>query len=105
MANLVHLEDAVGLVGWHRSSRLDRRLAVRLWSIPMLEVHKKIVAWLAWSLCLLCVGLASCAPLLWVLNGRPLIGFVREGDGAVVVLVISFSVVGALIVSPARRTP
>ena len=37
--------------------------------------------------------------LLWVLNGGPLIGFVREGDGAVVVLVVSFSVVGALILS------
>ena len=65
----------------------------------MLMDHKKIVFWLAWSLCLLCVGLALCAPLLWLLNGGTLIGFVREGDGAVVVLVISFSVVGALIVS------
>jgi hypothetical protein len=65
----------------------------------MLTDHRKIVAWLAWSLCLMCVVLALCAPLLWVLNGRTLIGFVREGDGAVVVLVISFSVVGALIVS------
>ncbi len=39
------------------------------------------------------------ALLLWLLNGGALIGFVREGDGAVVVLVVSFSVVGALIVS------
>ncbi|HJQ28786.1 MAG TPA: hypothetical protein VJ827_05570 [Rubrobacter sp.] len=61
--------------------------------------HRKIVARLAWSLCLLCVGLVLCAPLLWALNGRSLVGFIREGDGAIVVLVISFSVVGALIVS------
>ena len=61
--------------------------------------HRKKVAWLAWSLCLSCVGLALCAPLLSLLNGRTMIGFLREGDGAIVVLVISFSVVGALIVS------
>jgi hypothetical protein len=65
----------------------------------MLTGHRKVVAWLAWALCLLCVGLAVSALLLWLLNGRTLIGFVREGDGAVVVLVVSFSVVGALIVS------
>jgi ABC-type uncharacterized transport system permease subunit len=39
------------------------------------------------------------ALLLWLLNGRTLIGFVREGDAAVALLVVSFSVVGALIVS------
>jgi hypothetical protein len=50
-------------------------------------------------MCLLSVGLAVGALLLWLLNGRTLIGFLREGDGAVVVLVVSFSVVGALILS------
>ena len=65
----------------------------------MLTGHRKIVAWLAWALCLLCVCLAVGAVLLWLLNGRALNGFVREGDGAVVVLVVSFSVVGALILS------
>jgi hypothetical protein len=58
-----------------------------------------VTTWLAWSLCLLCVGLAVGALLLWLLNGRTLIGFVREGDAAVAALVVSFSVVGALIVS------
>jgi ABC-type uncharacterized transport system permease subunit len=58
-----------------------------------------VTTWLAWSLCLLCVGLAVGALLLWLLNGRTLIGFVREGDAAVALLVVSFSVVGALIVS------
>src|ERR671916_635600 len=61
--------------------------------------RRRGVARLAWCLCLLCVGLAVGALLLWFLNGGSLIGFVREGDGAVVVLVVSFSVVGALILS------
>jgi hypothetical protein len=65
----------------------------------MLTGRRKVATWLAWSLCLLCVGLAVGALLLWLLNGRSLIGFVREGDAAVTVLVVSFSVVGALIVS------
>jgi hypothetical protein len=65
----------------------------------MLTQRRKSVARLAWALCLLCVGLAVGALLLWLLNGGVLIGFVREGDGAVVVLVVSFSVVGALILS------
>src|ERR687894_2189743 len=68
----------------------------RFW---MLTGRRKVATWLAWSLCLLCVGLAVGALLLWLLNGRSLIGFVREGDAAVAVLVVSFSVVGALIVS------
>jgi ABC-type uncharacterized transport system permease subunit len=62
-------------------------------------MSRRTAAWLAWSVCLLCVGLAVGALLLWLLNGRSLIGFVREGDAAVAVLVVSFSVVGALIVS------
>src|SRR5918997_296658 len=65
----------------------------------VLAGRRKVATWLAWSLCLLCVGLAVGALLLWLLNGRSLIGFVREGDAAVAVLVVSFSVVGALIVS------
>src|SRR5215212_2686397 len=75
LANLVHLEDAVKLVGWHRSSRRDRRLAVRLLSTPMLTDHRKIVAWLAWALCLLCLGLALCSLLLWPLR-RGIQGFI-----------------------------
>jgi hypothetical protein len=65
----------------------------------MLTDRRRNVARLAWSLCLVCVGLAAGALLLWLLNGRALIGLVREGDGAVVVLVVSFSVVGAMILS------
>ena len=68
-------------------------------STPMLMWHRKAVAWLAWSLCVACVGLALCMPLLSFLNGRTLVAFFRERDAAVSVLVISFSIVGALIVS------
>jgi hypothetical protein len=45
------------------------------------------------------VGLALCAPLISFLNGRTLAVFFGERDGAITVLAISFSVVGALIVS------
>ncbi len=66
----------------------------------MLTDRRGIVAWLAWSLCLACVSLALFAPLLAFLNERALVEFFRERDlGVVMVLVISFSVVGALIVS------
>ena len=66
----------------------------------MLMDRRKIVAWLAWALCLACVSLASFAPLLAFLNDRTLVTFFRDRDlGVVMVLVISFSVVGALVVS------
>jgi hypothetical protein len=66
----------------------------------MLTDRREIVARLAWSLCLACVSLASFAPLLAFLNDRTLVVFFRERDlGVVMVLVISFSVVGALVVS------
>ena len=67
--------------------------------LQMLTDRRRKVARLAWSLCLVCMGLAVGALLFWLLNGRALIGLVREGDGAVVVLVVSFSVVGAMILS------
>jgi hypothetical protein len=46
-----------------------------------------------------------CTLLLYLLNGRTLVGFFRERDGAVMVLVICFSVVGALIVSHRPENP
>ena len=66
----------------------------------MLTDRREIVAWLAWPLCLACVSLALFAPLLAFFNDRALVEFFRERDlGVVMVLVISFSVVGTLIVS------
>jgi hypothetical protein len=74
--------------------------AIRRESGSMLTDRREIVARLAWSLCLACVSLASFAPLLAFLNDRTLVVFFRERDlGVVMVLVISFSVVGALVVS------
>ena len=45
--------------------------------------RRKVVAWLAWSLCLACVGLALCAPLLSFLNGGTLTVFFGKRDGAI----------------------
>src|SRR5215210_75961 len=74
--------------------------AIRREAGSMLTDRREIVARLAWSLCLACVSLASFAPLLAFLNDRTLVVFFRERDlGVVMVLVISFSVVGALVVS------
>jgi hypothetical protein len=65
----------------------------------MLRDRRAVVAWLAWALCLLSLGLGVGALLVGLLNGVDPVEFVREGDAAVVVLVVSFSVVGALILS------
>ena len=43
--------------------------------MPMLTEHRKAVAWLAWSLWVVCVGLALCTLLLSLLNGRTLVAF------------------------------
>ena len=42
--------------------------------------RRKVVAWLTWSLCLACVGLALCAPLLSFLNGGTLAVFIGKRD-------------------------
>jgi hypothetical protein len=71
----------------------------------MLTGRRKVATWLAWSLCLLCVGLAVGTLLLGLLNGGDLVEFVVEVDAAVVVLVVSFSAVGALIASHRPENP
>src|SRR5829696_474114 len=52
-------------------------------------------AWIAWSLCLLCMALASASQILALLNGRTL----GEIFITFAILTVSFSVVGALIAS------
>ena len=62
----------------------------------------RAAAWLAWSLCLLCVALATASLILAFLNGRTLGEiFMPSGPSIVTLatLVVSFSVVGALIAS------
>jgi hypothetical protein len=52
-------------------------------------------AWIAWSLCVLCVALATASQILALLNGRTL----GEIFITFAILTVSFSVVGALIIS------
>jgi hypothetical protein len=52
-------------------------------------------AWIAWSLCVLCVALATASQILALLNGRTL----AEIFFSFAILTVSFSVVGALIIS------
>jgi hypothetical protein len=52
-------------------------------------------AWIAWSLCVLCVVLAVASLILALLNGRTL----GEIFITFAILTVSFSVVGALIIS------
>jgi hypothetical protein len=61
----------------------------------MLTGHRKTLAWLVWSLCLLCVALAAASLILALLNGRaPSEILIDEGIAAVVTLAVAFSVVG-----------
>src|SRR5215211_1163454 len=55
-------------------------------------------AWIAWSLCLLCVVLVVASLILALLNGRTLGEiFISEGIASFATMTVSFSVVGALI--------
>jgi len=62
-------------------------------------------AWLAWSLCALCLALAMATLILAVLNGRtPGEIVIDEGIVAVATLVVAFSVVGPLVASATGST-
>jgi hypothetical protein len=57
-------------------------------------------AWIAWSLCVLCVALATASQILALLNGRTLAEiFIAGSIITFAILTVSFSVVGALIIS------
>ena len=64
---------------------------------------------LAWSLCLLCVVLAVASLILALLNGRTLGEIFLALDGpsiaTLATLIVSFSVVGALIASHRPKNP
>jgi hypothetical protein len=68
----------------------------------------RVAAWLAWSLCALCVALAAASLILGLLNGRTL-GEIFMASGpsivALATLIVSFSVVGALIASHRPENP
>ena len=69
----------------------------------------RVAAWIAWSLCLLCVVLAVASLILALLNGRTLGEIFLAWDGPSIVtlatLIVSFSVVGALIASHRAENP
>jgi hypothetical protein len=66
-------------------------------------ISPRAAAWLAWSLCALCVALAVASLILTLFNGRTLseifLAFNGPTIGSVVTWTVSFSVVGALIAS------
>jgi hypothetical protein len=69
----------------------------------------RVAAWLAWPLCLLCVALAAACLIFSLLNGRTLGEIFLTGTGptigALATLIVSFSVVGALIASNRPENP
>jgi hypothetical protein len=68
----------------------------------------RAAAWLAWSLCLMSLALAAASPILALLNGSTL-GWIFIGGGPSIanlaIIAVSFSVVGALIVSHRPGNP
>src|SRR5215212_3663587 len=72
-------------------------------------MNPRAAAWLAWSLCVLCVALAAASPILALLNGRTLGQIFMAGGGppilSLATLTVSFSVVGALITSQRPENP
>ena len=68
----------------------------------------RVAAWLAWSLCPLCVALAAACLIFSLLNGHTLYEMVLTGIPTTVILLtqmVSFSVVGALIASHRPENP
>src|SRR5215212_352466 len=72
-------------------------------------MNPRAAAWLAWSLCVLCVALAAASPILALLNGHTLGEIFMAGGGppilSLATLTVSFSVVGALISSQRPENP
>jgi hypothetical protein len=66
----------------------------------------RAVSWLAWSLCLLGVGLAAASLILALLNGRaPGEILIDEGIVTIAILAVAFSVVGAFVASHRPENP
>ena len=66
------------------------------------RMSARLAAWLAWPLCLLCGALAAACLIFSLLNGRTLYEMVLTDSPttvALATLIVSFSVVGALIAS------
>ena len=70
----------------------------------------RTAAWIAWSLCLLCVTLAMASLIFALLNGRTLgeVFLAWRGEPSIAcfaIIAVSFSVVGALIASHRPGNP
>jgi signal transduction histidine kinase len=72
-------------------------------------MNARAAAWLAWSLCVLCVALATASLILALLNGRTLGEIFLAWDGPTIATLltetVSFSVIGALIASHRPENP
>ena len=72
-------------------------------------MNARAAAWLAWSLCVLCVALATVSLILALLNGRTLGEIFLAWDGPTIAtlltVTVSFSFVGALIASHRPENP
>jgi hypothetical protein len=72
-------------------------------------MSRRAASYLAWTLCALCVALATASLILGLLNGRTLAVIFLAWDGpsigSLATLTVSFSVVGALIVSHRPENP
>src|SRR5215208_5825533 len=72
------------------------------------RMSARLAAWLAWPLCLLCGALAAACLIFSLLNGRTLYEMVLTDSPttvALATLIVSFSVVGALIASHRPENP
>ena len=73
------------------------------------EMSTRLAAWLAWSLCLLCVALAVTGLILALLNGLTLgeifLAWAGPPVATLLAQIVSFSVVGALIASHRPENP
>ena len=72
-------------------------------------ISARVAAWLAWSLCLMSVALAAASLILALLNGRTLgeifLALSGPSIASQAIIVVSFSVVGALIASHRPENP
>jgi hypothetical protein len=68
-------------------------------------MSRRAASYLAWSLCTLCVALAMASLILGLLNGRTLVEIFIAWSITFATLIVSFSVIGALIASHRLENP
>ena len=68
-------------------------------------MSRRAASYLAWSLCTLCLALAMASLILGLLNGRTLVEIFIAWSITFATLIVSFSVIGALIASHRPENP